>query len=187
VNWTAVVVALFVAGYYTWHADHVRLVPKLRVKTLHCISTPTNTPLLQRKFIQILVGCGSEGSLQDCRGQLLRVLRWSDHNENWEPTQIDELFDLFWSKVDQESVTIESEADRRLNIFFAQSDWTIAPRVGSIPLRLFLQYSPGTVLRFDVRFAAQDCPAECRSVKVSFGQAWDDIVFEEIPADAHLH
>jgi hypothetical protein len=125
--------------------------------------------------------------LRNCRGQLLRVLRWSTHYENWEPTQIDELLDLFWSNMDQKSATIEPEADRRLNIFFAQSDWQIAPRVGSIPLRLFLQYSPGSVFRFDVRIGAPDCPAECRSVKVAFGQAWDDIDLQEMSVDVQQH
>lgn len=157
-------------------------VAQLRIKTLHRIITPTNIPSLHRTFIQITVGCGNEVPLHNCRGQLLRVLRWSTHTNDWEPTEIDELLDLFWSNVDQESVTIEPNADRRLNIFFAQSDRIIVPRVGPLPMRFVLHYAPGRIFRFDVRIAADGATAEHRSVRVIFGQEWDDIVYEEVPA-----
>jgi hypothetical protein len=45
VNWTAVLVALFLANYYVWRADHVRLIPKFGVpEVIKFQSTPTMNP-----------------------------------------------------------------------------------------------------------------------------------------------
>src|ERR1039457_4612011 len=40
INWTAITVALFFAGFYTWRADHVRLIPQLAAQNAVLQITP---------------------------------------------------------------------------------------------------------------------------------------------------
>jgi hypothetical protein len=49
-------------------------------------------------------------------------------------------------------------------------------------MRLMLTSAPSDILRFDVRVAAKDCPPTYVSVKVTFGQNWDDLVAEKMTA-----
>jgi hypothetical protein len=180
---TACIAALFFAGYYVWRVDHIRLMPKLELVSLHTPYTPTNAPNLQRKFVQLLVKCKTEGPLNDCGGQLLRVMKWSAFHGEWQPTQIDEMVDLLWSNLDVESTTLEPGADRRLNLFFIDTDRHIIPRVNQVPMRMILNFAPANIFRFDVRVAAKGCLPEFASVKATIGQNWDDIQIEEIPKE----
>jgi len=177
-DWFAILGAVFLAGYYVWRADHIRLIPKLELGSLRTVPTPTFTPGIDRQFVQLLVKCRTEGSILDCKGQLLRVMKWSTRGNDWQPTQIDEVVDLLWSNLDLDSITIEFGADRNLNVFFAQTDWRILPRVNQIPLRSILNYAPGDIFRFDVRVSARDCPPEYTSLKATVGASWDDITVE---------
>jgi hypothetical protein len=134
---SACVVALFFAGYYVWRTDHVRLIPKLELVSLHMIYTPTNVPNLQRRFVQVLVRCATESPLDNCRGQLLRILKWSQGD--WQPTLVDESLDLLWSNADIASVTLEPGNDKRLNVFFVDSATrNILPFAERMSMRLLL-------------------------------------------------
>ena len=176
---SACVVALFFAGYYVWRTDHVRLIPKLELVSLHMIYTPTNVPNLQRRFVQVLVRCATESPLDNCRGQLLRILKWSQGD--WQPTLVDESLDLLWSNADIASVTLEPGNDKRLNVFFVDSATrNILPFAERMSMRLLLVSVPFDVFRFDVRVAAKDCLPKYVSVKATFGQNWDDVTIERI-------
>jgi hypothetical protein len=73
------------------------MMARLELVSVHTIKTPTNVPNVERLFAQVLVSCSTEATLSDCRGQLLRVLRWSG---KWESTQVHEALDLLWSNMD---------------------------------------------------------------------------------------
>lgn len=168
---------VFVAGYSAWRAYHVRLIPKLKIGPARTILTSTNAPNVQRKFVQVLVKCATESPLDNCRGQLLRILKWS--NEDWQPTHVDESLDLLWSNIDVPTIALEPGDPRQLDVFFVDSATrAITVFAERMSMRMSLASSPSDVFRFDVRVAAKDCPPEYMSVKVSFGQNWDDIVLE---------
>lgn len=174
----AVAWVFLVAGYYAWRADHVRLVPRLELGTLHTVRMPTNAPNLERLFVQVLVKCTTEFSLDDCRGQLLRVMKWS--NGEWAPTHVDESLDLLWSQVDKPSITLESGVDRRLDVFFIINVGRHIVVYSDTATRLGLASAPSDIFRFDVRVAAKDCPPRYLFLKVTIGEEWDKPVLEKI-------
>jgi hypothetical protein len=175
INWVAVIIALFFAGYYIWRVDHVRLIPKLDIDDLSMKYAPMGADK-KRRFVQIRVKCKTEGLIEDCRGQLLRILKWSDGK--WEPTHIDEALDLWWSFVDGPTVRLEDGAPRHLNVFFVENTSRNAITWSQIQLRL--PYAPLDIFKFVVRVAAKDCPAEYISLRVTFGDQWCDLVPEMI-------
>lgn len=172
---------ILVAGYNAWRPYHLRLMPKLEGVSVQMVYTPTNAPNLQRRFVQVLVKCVTENPLDDCRGQLLRILKWS--SDDWQPTSFDESVDLLWSNIDRPSITLEPGNDRRLNVFFVDSATRIISAFAqSMSMRLLLTSAPSDIFRFDVRVAAKDCPPMYVSMKVTFGQNWDDLVVEKMTA-----
>jgi hypothetical protein len=104
-SWRALgyVIALvvFVAGYQLWRAYHLRLIPKLEIGDIRMKYAATGVPNQKRIFAQILIKCATEGSVENCTGQLIGVSKLV--NDKWEPTKIDETNDLFWSFRDKPS------------------------------------------------------------------------------------
>ncbi|MGB6715479.1 MAG: hypothetical protein WBE47_00865 [Candidatus Acidiferrales bacterium] len=179
VNVTAVGIALFLAGYYVWRADHVRLMPKLGLNAPVIVDTTTNVAQLSRRFVQIPATCLTQTRLENCGGQLLRVWRWVDND--WQPTQVDEPLDLNWSILDVPTTFLERNVLRRLNVFFVENiNRSVNFASNRIPLRMALSSMPLDVFKFDVRIAAQQGPPEYISFKVTFGQDWDSISLEKL-------
>lgn len=176
------VLVMFVAGYQIWRADHIRLIPKLELSDCRVISTPTNDPEEQRVYGQILVKCSSDAPLNNCRGQILRVMRWSGNE--WIPTVVDESLDLLWSTIDRPSRTIEPGADQQLCLFFVSNlhQW-ISPWVETIQLRMremFQQANPADIFRFDIQVTAAECPPKRKSIRIQMGQQWNAPLVEPI-------
>jgi len=167
---------VLVAGYYVWRADHLRLMPKLGIGDVNMIYAGAGVPDKKRRFVQILIECTTEGPIENCRGQLLRILKLSDGK--WEPTHIDEPLDLLWSFVDEPILTLEHGAPRRLNVFIVENtSRTIVPWTRIKPK---LPSAPSDIFRFDVRVAGDDCPAKYIPLKVTFGDQWNDLYPEII-------
>jgi hypothetical protein len=168
---------VLVAGYNAWRPYHLRLTPKLEVVSVHRVETPTNTPPIRRKYVQVLVKCTADAPLHNCRGQLLRVLQWS--NVQWEPTVFDESVDLLWSNIDEPSITLERGSDRRLNLFFLNNSVSnISACAERVSMRMSLMWTPSDIFKFDARVSADNIAQEYFSVKVTFGQNWDDLTVE---------
>lgn len=184
VNWVAIIIALFFAGYYVWRPYHVRLIPKLTIGPIELIYSSPKGPSVseKRRFVQVVVNCATECPLESCRGKLLSVSRWSDGK--WEPTRIGESMDLWWSHIDGPTLLLEDGAPQRLNVFYVENTsrdiftWT------KIPVKQ--AYSPSDILRFDVRVAANNCPAEYIYFKVTFGDQWCDVYPEITKNDTFL-
>ncbi len=177
VNWTAILFALLIAGYYAWRVDHIRLMPRLGVGDISTVYTSTGLPNQKRRYVQVLLKCETEGPIKNCRGQLLRIskrIKHPDvHDGRWETTHINETLDLLWSFVDEPTITLEHGAPRRLNIFFVENTsrnmvtWSkIQVRLASAPLDHF---------KFDVRIAGDECKPEYISVEVAIGDQWNDL------------
>jgi hypothetical protein len=158
VNVTAVGVALFLAGYFVWKADHVRLIPKLGVgDDIDMKFTGIGVPDKKKRTVQVLVKCETEGPVKDCRGQLLRVSKWAEGDGKWEITHINETLDLEWSYVDPPTfITLEHGAPRQLNVFWVEN--THRDIVTCTRFHPRLAVTPSDRLKFDVRVAGEDCP-----------------------------
>ncbi|MGA8216712.1 MAG: hypothetical protein WB799_24215 [Candidatus Sulfotelmatobacter sp.] len=168
---------ILVAGYNAWRPYHLRLTPKLAIVSIHTVETPTNTPPIRRKFVQVLVKCATEAPLDNCRAQLLRVHKWV--NGEWQPTVFDESVDLLWSNIDSPSVTLESGNDRRFNIFFVDNGTRIISVFAErISIRMSLTSAPSDIFKFDLRVSAHNAPPEYVAVKAKFGQNWSDLSVE---------
>jgi hypothetical protein len=169
VNWTAVVIALFVAGYYTWRSDHVRLIPKFEVCEVCIQETPTQDPSGRptgtSAWIQLLPRCLTEADVEQCQGHLRRILRWSNSNSKWEETPMNETVLLHWSNRDSypPPETLHPGIEPRLNVFYVHSSNNlITPTAFPLPLRaatIFSNLSLDEVnaFIFDIKITAKDC------------------------------
>jgi len=168
---------MFIAGYYVWRADHIRLLPKLKFGDARVVKTPTNQPGLERVVAQVLVQCATDASLTDCRGHLLRVLKWSNSDKKWTPTDVDEPLDLLWSIIDEPVRTLQPGIDQQLCIFSIDSVRpTIAIWAARTPFRVsatFERASPNDIFRFDIQVTARDCGPSNISLEVKSGDQWD--------------
>lgn len=173
------VLALLIAGYYVWRADHVRLVPTLETGDIHRKYTRTDKPNEKRRFVQVAVKCRTEGPVEDCGGQLLGVFKLV--NGGWETTQIDETNDLLWSYRDNPTVpfkdkslvTLEHGAPRRLNVFFVENTSPNIVTRTEIPMRL--PYLPLDIFKFDIRVGGKQGSAEYVSLEAVCGNQWCDL------------
>ncbi len=177
VNVTAVVAALFMAGYYVWRADHVRLMPKFEIREFYTQHTPTmdrNTGQSTgaSMWVQLVPRCLTEAEVVDCQGHLQRVRKWSNAN-GWEETEINETLELFWSHSGDipTPITLHPGIERRLDVFFIHtSNGVITPVVHPVPLRAIGVFNPQGngphVFRFDIKVTARDCPDVDLSLQV---------------------
>jgi hypothetical protein len=169
---------ILVAGYYVWRADHVLLTPRLSVSTDDIAThySKVSPPNERRKYIQIVVRTATKGPIKNCRGQVLRVFKWVAGK--WELTHLNETLDLWWSFVDEPTVTLEHGAPRNLNVFFVQNNagnvvifTRLHPRVDCVPSDRF---------KFDVRISGDECLPKYISVDATKGLQWDEFT------DLHL-
>jgi hypothetical protein len=115
-NWTAVVVALFVAGYCTWRADHVRLIAKLAVRGTHFQETPiTRDGIIydHRTFVQLVPTCLTEAPVYESVAYLQRVEKLNS-DDQWEETALDRNLILNWAREHH------PQSEQMLNVFFIQ-------------------------------------------------------------------
>jgi hypothetical protein len=174
---TACVAALFFAGYYVWRADHVRLMPKLSMGDISMTYTGTGVPNQKRRYVQVLVKCETEGPINNCRGQLLRVSNWVEDsdglNGKWEATHLAETLDLLWSFVDEPTLTLEHGAPRRLNLFYVEN--TSSNMVIWTKMRAALASIPNVRFKFDIRIAGEVGLPIYISVDAVRREQWDEL------------
>lgn len=114
---TACVVALFVAGYYVWRADYVRLIPKLAIRTAHLLETPTTDIhghiTDHRTFVQLVPTCLTEAPVHNCIPYLQRVEKLT--TEGWKDTGLDRNLILRrWA------TELHPQAEPHLNVLYIQ-------------------------------------------------------------------
>jgi hypothetical protein len=91
------VVAVIIAGYFVWRADHVRLIPNIKVVRALLQDTPVvhkGIAVDYRTFIQRKLECTSESPVYECAGYLQRVHYLSP--DGWQPTALNESLRLRW-------------------------------------------------------------------------------------------
>jgi len=181
VNWAVVLFALFMAGFYVWREDHVRLLPQFDVEEFHRQRTPTSDlagrPTGESVYVQLLPKCLTEANVEECRGILTSIDRWNGLNTEWETIESEAMF-LQWSHGDEKTghlpITLYPEAENRLNILYIHSsDQKIRPCATPFPLR-FQSLFDGTpwatfAYRFNIRLTAKDCAPVAVSLTVQTG------------------
>jgi len=166
VNWTAVLVVLFVAGYYVWRTDDVRLIPQFEVKQFVEPSTPVlfgGRPIGTAIYFQLVPKCLTDANVEECRGCLTAVFR-----EQWDISE-SEVLPLQGSHGDTqkppEPLTLYPGAENRLNVFSIYSDQPdVRPCVFPWPARFTQKVSRSPIalqnfaaVRFFIQLAARDC------------------------------
>jgi hypothetical protein len=181
--------AMFVAGYYLWRRDHVRLMPKLELGDIRVVKTPTREtvgpvtrPGADRVVAQLEVKNTTEVIVDDSRGYLVRVWRWSD--TGWISTEVDEPLELLWSTIDEPSRALYPGIPQRLCIFAIDdvADRYVYPWAKALQLRMldvFKQAGPAT-FKFDISVRARDCLPIDIALRVQMGETWDAPVVELI-------
>lgn len=183
VNWTAVVIALFVAGYYTWRADHVRLMPRLEVTDYVVQEVPTNQMGTRRVYVQIVPRCLTESPVQDVSGVLVRVFKRYVDTDDWELTDINEPLVLEWSYSGFAPREIYPGLGQRLNVCFRDNQIIqIQPTLAIAPRRWMEVFDSTGTFRFDIRITAKDCAPVDISIAVSLdGREWNNPKVEMLP------
>jgi hypothetical protein len=130
VNWTAVLVALFFAGYYAWEADHRRLTPGIFIEPRPNLQqTPVTQPsfdgqfvlVAYRTFVQIIPRCVANAPAYECRGYLKEIRRWCPDTKAWETMDMKSL-QLRWDNADDDEITLHPSVEKPLNIIFIRHD-----------------------------------------------------------------
>jgi hypothetical protein len=172
------VLAMFVAGYFAWRADHVRLMPQLEVTQF--IQQTTDTFDLAGKkngwseYFQLQPRCLTEANVEECRGLLTSIEMLDGFSDSWETAEGEVMF-LEWSHSDAAPITVYPHAERRLNVFFLHSsNREIRPCVTPYPVRFLtmfnqLQLRQISAVRLKIRIIAKDCRAVELAMKVQFG------------------
>lgn len=154
---------VFVAGYYLWRADHVRLMPKLAVKEFKVVVTPTTDSAETRVYVQVLPKCLTEASVNKCKGRLLRVYKREDETKQWQMTAMDEPVDLEWSIHGFDELTVQQGSEPRLNVcFIALSTHRkrvrqIVPTISPNLLRWVDVFDCDGIFKFDIKITAENC------------------------------
>jgi hypothetical protein len=182
VNWTAVFIALFFAGYYVWRSDHIRLIPRFEIAEVFVVEA---VPTLRsdypsgnsRAIVQLALKCLGDVPVEECEGLLLAIYKWEGlwWNGYWERTGISETLHLEWSHGEGcQTMTLQSGGERRLNICTAEGPY-IVPCTTPLAIRAStdLAIKPGdtTIFRFDVMVISRDYNSLRTSVGVQNGGA----------------
>src|SRR5258708_10260343 len=114
INWTVVLLTVLIAGYFVWRADHIRLIPKLKIAGTMFQDTPVTRSgeiVGRRTFVQLLPQCLTESPVYECVAYLQRIERRIGENQS-EEIALHNNSPLGWS---EEKVELHSGADKPLN------------------------------------------------------------------------
>jgi hypothetical protein len=181
-NWTAVTVALFGAGYFAWRVDHIRLLPKFTVpEQIKYHPTPTRdgdgVVNGMSVWVQLSPKCLTDAPVEQCSAWLREVRRWSEAEQKWKATDMNESLPLGWSFGGEghPPITLEPGNERRLNVLSIHSSNKLpVPVTCPLPL-LWTQsvYNDKDTFLFDITFRGKDCPPVDIYLTVRCGDQWD--------------
>lgn len=169
------VAVMFVAGYYIWRADHLRLMPKLTISKFILEETGLAGVPVRSIYIHILPVCLTDAPVSGCEGRLLRIHKWSTTSNAWELTPFNEPLELNWSWRGAVPITIQPGIDQRLNVCFITSTGQMVADVKDsiIPIRGQSVLNGTDRFRFDIKITANECPPVDAVVEVQGGVPWN--------------
>ncbi len=158
--------ALIVAGYFSWRADHVRLLPKFEIGEFCIQETPTEG-LQRRVNVQLIARCLTDAPVKECQGYLLRVYKQNDKSD-WDLTAMNESHILDWSRHGATPLTLKPGIDQRLNVCFIASDFLrMIPAITRLPSIWRTVFDSNGTFRFDIKVTAENCAPVDKSIAVS--------------------
>jgi hypothetical protein len=175
VGWTFVI-ALVVAGYYAWSAEHVRLMPQMILETFFLTRAPTTNPVEPRVYVQVLRACLTDSPVQSYLGYFLRVSRWD--GVTWQSV-LDEPLKLNWSHYGTSYQVLKPGIDQGLNVCWIGRTDGLVLETNPIPLRAQSVFDVSDTFRFDIRVTVHDCPPVDMSLKIRIGAQWDQPSIEK--------
>lgn len=124
--------ALLIAGYYTWRADHLRLIPQVVLEEIRQQSAPAKRPTT-RTYIQLVMRCATEVPVEECKGWLVGLWKWSASSNDWERIEPNQTLRLNWSPGINEAITLFPKVPEVIDVIFVDdqdpriffcSNWT---------------------------------------------------------------
>lgn len=151
---------IMIVGYHLWRADHIRLIPKLKISETRFQDTPVTYGGLtvdQRTFVQLIPECLTDAPVYECVGYLQKIEK-SIGEDQWEELPLDRNLILNWGAG---KVELHPKSEIPLNVFFVQRDTKqVIPAIkrdADIPVQKFdtaLMKEP--ILRFYVQITCCD-------------------------------
>jgi len=116
----AFVIALVVAGYYTWRADHLQLIPKVTLHFEHRDPFKQTTPLENvvgvKVYFRVFPKCSTP--VPNCTGYLLKIFR--ERDGRWISTPFNEAVLLTWADGRTGPITVEPGIGPLLECFLCR-------------------------------------------------------------------
>jgi hypothetical protein len=114
---------MFIAGYYVWREQHIRLMPRFTVlNEIRYHRTPTLDGGMS-VWIQLFPKCLTKAPIEECSAWLREVRVWSQEDRKWKATDMNESLPLGWSLGDEKHlpITLQPENEKRLNVLTVHS------------------------------------------------------------------
>lgn len=102
------------AGYHIWRADHLRLIPGIKLEEIRQASARAKD--VNRNYIQLVVGCATEAPIEECRGRLLHVWRWS--GDDWKQIEPNRPLHLNWSPGVDEPISLSPGIPEFIDVLY---------------------------------------------------------------------
>jgi hypothetical protein len=141
-----------------------------------CIHNATTDTDERRVYLQVVPL--TKAPVEQCRGQLLRVKKWAGHD--WQSTELDHALSLVWSYGSASPLTLDPGVDARLNVFWRNDKGQLSLETSPQTYAINSVFRSSDTFRFDLYITAKECLPIGLSLKVYFGEQWDDIQVERL-------
>jgi hypothetical protein len=105
-----------VAGYYTWRADHLRLIPQVVLEEIRLQQAPAGKA--NRTYIQLVMTCATEAPVEECKGWLVHLWKWSESSNDWEKSEPNQALRLNWSPGNDAPITLFPGVPEIIDVIF---------------------------------------------------------------------
>ncbi len=112
-----VLAASFVlAGYHIWRVDHLRLIAGIKLEEIR--QQPAQAGPANRTYVQLVMRCATEVAIEECKGWLLRVWKWSATSNDWETIEPNQALRLNWSPGIEAPITLFPKVPEIIDVLF---------------------------------------------------------------------
>lgn len=160
---------------------NARLTPKLGIHAVKVQITPTTDASEHRAYVQLVPVSLTQAQVQGCMARLLKVEIWSEEENAWQPTSLNEPLLLNWSMRGDVPVTVRPGVDQRLNLCWANNRGRVVADVHDLPLRGAHVLNLEDRFRFSVYISAQDGTYTTADVEVAFHGDWNHPTVSLVP------
>jgi hypothetical protein len=163
--------AVVVAGFFVWCAEYVKSLPKFAVSDFVLQPTPIvqgATIVGQFMYIQLILRCLTEAQISGCIAYLICIYK-ENAESKWEATGQNETSIMNWSACEDNEITLEPKAERRLNVCHSMSiNRTVFPDAKFLHQRAAADMQIPGKFSYDIKITAKDCKPKYVSLIVDF-------------------